>query len=106
MNHTFFCALVLGVLLIAEGTALAHTPICYCADNGDNTITCKGGFSDGSSAAGVLLKVIDGSGQVVVQGLLNQESEYTFDKPRGDYVVSFDAGDGHKIEITGSQITQ
>lgn len=98
--------LALGALLLAPSAALAHSPICDCSDNGDSTITCEGGFSDGSSAAGVRVAVVDGSGQELLAGKMNQDSEYTFDKPQGDYKVVFDAGDGHSIEVDGKNIVE
>lgn len=97
---------LLGALLLCPSLAMAHSPICDCLDNGDNTITCEGGFSDGSSAAGVRLTIMDASGQELMAGLMNQDSEFTFDKPKGDYKVVFDAGDGHSIEIDGKNIVE
>ena len=97
---------VLGAIILIPSVALAHSPICDCMDNGDNTITCEGGFSDGSSASGVRLAVLDGSGKELIAGKMNQDSEYTFDKPQGSYKVVFDAGDGHSIEIDGKNIVE
>jgi len=98
--------LAIGALLICPAAALAHSPICDCIDNGDKTITCEGGFSDGSSASGVKISVVDGSGKELLSGKMNQDSEYTFDKPAGDYKVVFDAGDGHSIEVDGKNIVE
>ena len=98
--------LALGAMLLIPSMAAAHSPICDCSDNGDNTITCEGGFSDGSSASGVRVTVVDGSGKELLAGKMNQDSEYTFDKPQGDYKVIFDAGDGHNIEVDGKNIVE
>ncbi|MFW5679491.1 MAG: hypothetical protein ACOCYE_04500 [Pseudomonadota bacterium] len=95
---TAFAGLVLG------GAALAHTPLCACYDMGDGLVLCEGGFSDGSSAAGVAVRVIDAGGTVLVEGEMNQNSEFEFDKPEGDYSVVFDAGEGHEIEIAAEDI--
>nr|WP_319393698.1 hypothetical protein [uncultured Desulfobacter sp.] len=99
-----FSTLVLGLFLIPA--AQAHTPLCSCYDNGDGSVTCEGGFSDGSSAAGVQMRVEDGAGKVLIQGKMNDDSEFTFDKPAGDYMVQFDAGEGHKIAVDGKEITE
>ncbi|MBK1637032.1 hypothetical protein CKO19_14985, partial [Rhodovulum adriaticum] len=40
-----------AALISFGGLAQAHTPLCACYDNGDGTVLCEGGFSDGSSAA-------------------------------------------------------
>lgn len=88
-------------LLAAQG--FAHTPLCSCWDNGDGTITCEGGFSDGSSASGVKIYV-QKDGKKVVSGEMDEFSEYTFDKPEGDYTVIFDAGEGHAVKVRGKDI--
>jgi hypothetical protein len=94
---------VLGLVVCAQ--AMAHTPLCSCYDNGDGTVTCEGGFSDGSSASGVQMRV-EGAGGVLVKGKMDEDSEYTFQKPAGAYQVVFDAGEGHVIELDGREIVE
>ena len=93
-------------LLAMAGTALAHTPLCSCYDNGDGTVLCEGGFSDGSSASGVAIKIFDGKDSLILEGKMSEDSEFEFDKPDGDYKVLFDAGPGHEIEINGADIVE
>ncbi|BBO84048.1 hypothetical protein DSCO28_46140 [Desulfosarcina ovata subsp. sediminis] len=95
-----------SVLILFAGQALAHTPLCSCYDNGDGTITCEGGFSDGSSASGVRMRVEKKDGGVLIEGKMDQDSEFSFDKPANAYNVVFDAGEGHQIEIDGSEIVE
>jgi len=97
-----FGALAFSLLLCS--LAWAHTPLCSCYDNGDGTITCEGGFSDGSSAAGVAMRVKGKGGDVLVEGKMDEYSEFTFDKPSEGYTVEFDAGEGHLVEVEGKQI--
>jgi hypothetical protein len=100
--------LVIGIMVFGLACAapvLAHTPLCACYDNGDGTVTCEGGFSDGSSATGVQMRV-EAGGKVVIQGKMDDFSEFSFDKPAGDYKVVFDAGEGHDIEIEGKDISE
>ncbi|WP_321417001.1 hypothetical protein [uncultured Desulfobacter sp.] len=99
-----FAAMVFGFLMIPA--VQAHTPLCSCYDNGDGTVTCEGGFSDGSSAAGVQMRVEDGAGKVLIQGKMDDDSEFSFDKPAGDYLVKFYAGEGHEISVNGKEITE
>jgi hypothetical protein len=87
-------------------TAAAHTPLCSCYDNGDGTVLCEGGFSDGSSAAGVVMRVVDAAGNAVLEGEMSEDSEFEFEKPKGDYKVVFDAGPGHEIVISGADIVE
>lgn len=95
-----------AALLIGATIAQAHTPLCSCFDNGDDTITCEGGFSDGSSASGVTMRIETSDGSVQLEGKMNEDSEFTFDKPKDDYVVMFDAGEGHKIKVPGKEIVE
>ena len=104
LSVLIFTALVFGCLIAS--LAQAHTPLCSCYDNGDGTVTCEGGFSDGSSAAGVQMRVEDGAAKVLIKGKMDADSEFTFDKPAGDYKVQFDAGEGHKITVEGKEITE
>ena len=92
-------------LVIASSSLFAHSAIMSCFDNGDGTITCEGGFSDGSSASGVKFRV-EQNGKVIYSTKMNEDSEVTFDKPNGSYTAVFDAGEGHKVFIKGSDITE
>lgn len=83
----------------------AHSAIMSCFDNADGTITCEGGFSDGSSATGVKFKV-EKDGKIIFNTKMNEYSEVTFDKPSGNYTAIFDAGEGHQVKINGSDITE
>lgn len=105
MKKMMITAMTLAVLALAA-TAFAHTPLCDCFDNGDGTVSCEGGFSDGSSASGVKMYVKDGSGKVLQEGAMNADSEFNFKKPEGSYTVLFDAGEGHKVEINGADIVE
>ena len=101
--------LVLGwsLPLMAFATlAYGHNAICDCFDNGDDTITCEGGFSDGGKAVGVPVRVLDGAGKVLIDGKMTDKSDYTFAKPKVDYRVEFDAGQGHVVTIDGRDIEE
>ena len=94
----------LAPLLLISTSALAHTPLFACYDNADGTVLCEGGFSDGSSAAGVTIRVLGDDGAVLLESQLNHLSEIEFDKPDGEYTAVFDAGEGHRLEIPSSRI--
>jgi hypothetical protein len=95
-------ALVFGGML----TAQAHNPICECFDNADGTITCEGGFSDGSAAAGIPLRVVDSNGRILIDGAMSARSDFTFARPAVRFRVEFDAGDGHLVQIDGRDIEE
>lgn len=99
-------ALALAATLIVPAVAQAHSPLFDCFDNGDGTVMCQGGFSDGSSASGVKITITDGAGAVLKTLVLDANSECTFDKPEGKYTVGFFAGEGHAIDIDGEDIVE
>jgi hypothetical protein len=92
------------VVFCATTMALAHTPLMACFDNGDDTITCNGGFSDGSSASGVTIQVVNGQDKIIIEGTMDHDSEFTFDKPAGRYTVVFDAGPNHVVKEKSDSI--
>jgi len=107
MKRYFVCSLgIVAVVLFLVTVASAHTPLCSCYDNGDGTVTCEGGFSDGSSGAGVSMEVQAANGTTMIKGTMNEDSEYTFEKPNAPYKVIFDAGPGHIVEVDGKEITE
>ncbi len=102
----FWSACTMAAAIFLAGQAMAHTPLCSCYDNGDGTATCEGGFSDGSSASGVQIRVESQDGKVLVEGKMDEHSEFTFEKPSDPYKVVFDAGEGHAVEIDGKEILE
>lgn len=96
--------LMFSLFGLSSSHVLAHTPLCSCSDLGDGEIECEGGFSDGSSARGVKMLVMDASGKVIHEGKMDANNLFTFKKPSGQYSVKFDAGEGHRITIPSSKI--
>ena len=105
MSKKVVFSAVFILALIVAGQAMAHTPLCSCYE-ADGTITCEGGFSDGSSAAGVGIRVAGPDDKVLVEGKMDEFSEFSFEKPSGPYKVFFDAGPGHVVEINGQDIAE
>jgi hypothetical protein len=52
------------------------------------------------------MRVEDNAGKVLIQGKMDDDSEFTFDKPTGEYKVQFAAGEGHEITVDGKEITE
>ncbi|RLA82283.1 MAG: hypothetical protein DRG78_07620 [Epsilonproteobacteria bacterium] len=96
---------VVLTLALASSSLFAHTAIMSCFDNGDGTITCEGGFSDGSSASGVKFR-LEQNDKAIMSSKMTEDSEVTFKKPNGAYNAVFDAGEGHQVFIKGSDITE
>jgi len=91
--------------LLLSSVVFAHTPVMYCFDNGDKTITCEGGFSDGSSGAGTKFSVKQNN-KTILEGKLTEASDFTFKKPTGNYTAIFDAGKGHVVEVKSDKIVE
>ena len=106
-TKTIRSSLILALLLVVAGFSqnlFAHSPLFDCFDNGDDTATCEGAFSDGSSASGVGIRVELANGRVLMQGELDHASSYTFDIPQQEYSVFFEAGEGHELVLSGDEI--
>lgn len=98
--------LISGLLMVLTGAtqAFAHSPLCACIENADGTVLCEGGFSDGSTAAGVEVRVLNDQGKVLVKGKMDKTGEFAFRKPKGSFTFVFDAGPGHVVNIRSSDI--
>ena len=90
--------LVAGLLAVIH-PAFAHSPICNCYNNSDKTVTCEGGFSDGASAEGVAIRIVDARERVLIDGKMDKENKFSFKKPDEDFHVVFDAGQNHLVTI-------
>jgi hypothetical protein len=102
--HSLAAAIVvLGTL--AAPCALAHSPVFDCFNDGEAKVTCEGGFSDGSSATGVNVKVLDKSDKLLLQGKIDADGRFSFARPAGEYHVFFDAGSGHSMTVFSADIT-
>ena len=105
MNRRLLYCVLAAVLVVASaGVALAHTPLFSCWDNGDGTLSCEGGFSDGSSAANMPIRVTNEKDEVIFEGKLDESGELTFNKPEGVFSVTFDGGPGHMLTVKSSEI--
>ena len=105
MQRLGFCTAAIALMAFALSAA-AHNAICDCFLNEDGTITCEGGFSDGASATGIPLRVLDSDGKLLIEGAMNEKSEFSFAKPAVDFRVEFDAGEGHVVKIDGRDIEE
>lgn len=96
---------LLGTALLTTPVfAFAHTPLLDCYENDDQSITCEGGFSDGASAAGVTIRIIDEIDRVISESELDDNGQITFARPDFDFHVVFDAGSNHVVILFGGEI--
>lgn len=127
--------ITLVFLIVLSQAALAHTPILYVEDYHDGTIYVQGGFSDGSSASGTDILLVEdqeftgdttardqylnkigaekpaGEAElfeeklVIYRTQLDDFSEAMLEKPAADYKVVFAAGPGHNVIEKGPKLT-
>lgn len=101
------CRTASALLLLAlAAPARAHAPVFDCFNDDGGQITCEGGFSDGASATGIVVRVIDESGKVLLEGKIDAEGRFAFQKPEQEFQVLFDAGAGHTVTIHSSDIAE
>ncbi len=94
--------IVVFMAAVVVSGVFAHTPILYIEDNGDGTVFVQGGFSNGSSAAGVAIYVKSiKTGKTLWEGELPDISEMDLDIPGEPYTITFDAGPGHVVTKEG-----
>lgn len=96
---------ILLVLSIFTSSLFAHSAVMTCFDNGDETISCEGGFSDGASGKGVTIFVKQNEKELF-KDKMNENGEFTFKKPKGEYTVTFDAGKSHVVTINSKDIIE
>lgn len=103
-------AYVMGAAILAAGTwlppsAWAHAPVFDCFNEGETKVICEGGFSDGSSATGVNVQILDKSDKLLLQGKIDADGRFSFAKPAGEFHVFFNAGAGHSMTVFSADIT-
>ncbi|SDZ77761.1 hypothetical protein SAMN05660420_00259 [Desulfuromusa kysingii] len=103
--RSFISAIVM-ILLFSPSVIFAHSAFMACYDNGDKTITCYGEFSDGSSAAGTPIRVIDLEKKDLLTGTIDDIGEFTFTRPQIPFTVIFDAGPGHIVKEKSTNISE
>ena len=101
----FIAALLAIGLLAATSPLLAHMPLCDCFDEGNGTVVCEGGFSDGASAAGLPIRVVDEQQKILIEGRMDESATFTFDRPDVEvFIVVFDGGEEHRVEVVSDDI--
>ena len=82
----------------------AHSPRFDCYVEADQQIFCEGGFSDGSSARGVAISILNYEEQMLWSGKLDTKSQIRFKRPEGRFYLRFEGGSGHTLEIDHLEI--
>ena len=88
-------ALALVFMLGLANAAQAHTLFMSVLDNDDGTVTIEGMYSTGAVASATKVRLEDGKGNVLWQGITDESGEFTFEKPKTAYCIILDGGPGH-----------
>ena len=94
-----------GMLAPGVGLSQSRQPAFDCVDSGALRVTCQGRFLDGSSAAGVTVRVFDKADHLVYVGTVDRSGRFSFRKPDADFHIVFDAGHGKLITVLAADIT-
>jgi hypothetical protein len=94
-----------GALAPDVSSAQMHQPTFACVNSGALRVTCQGSFLDGSSAAGVTVRVLDKRDRVVYVGTVDSQGRISFRKPDAEFHIVFDAGQGNVLTILASEMT-
>lgn len=94
-----------GLILAASWplAASAHSPVFDCHKE-DASVVCEAGFSDGSSATGRKIRVLDVSNKVLLEGVIDAKGVFSFKPPVARYHVVFDGGEGHQVTMESEDI--
>lgn len=102
-NNLFLNA-ILAASAWGAGAAWAHSIHFDCKADGEKAVVCEGSFSDGSDAAGMEVLVVSYEDKTLLQGTLDAQSKWRFERPAQDFFVRLDGGEGHTAEIDHADI--
>ncbi len=97
-------AVLFAAALALPGLSSAHSLLLSCQPAPDNTVSCKGEFSDGSDAAGMAVSVKAYDERVLAKGTLGSDSTWRFAKPAGEYFVRLEDGGEHSAEVDHTDV--
>ncbi len=101
MKRVLLGLLMLGFLGMSH-QALAHKLNLFAYVEGD-AVSVEGYFPDGKKAKNSDVKVVDGGGKVLVDGVTDSEGQYRFKVPQKiDVTIIMNAGMGHQGEFAMS----
>jgi len=97
--------LALGALAPEVIFAQMHQPTFSCVNSGAVRVTCQGSFLDGTSAAGITVRVLDKHDRIVYVGTVDKQGRFSFRKPDAEFHIVFDAGQGNVVTVLASDMT-
>lgn len=104
LRHRLMPLLAGLALLLASAAAQAHSPRLSCQALDAAQIRCVGGFSDGSDAKGIEIRVLSYEDKLLWSDRLDAQSSIRFERPTQDFYVRFEGGEGHTLEVDHDDI--
>ena len=86
--------------------ALAHNALMSCFANPDGTVDCEAGYSDGASAAGQIVRVMQTNKRLIVEGVFDKQGNFRFKKPDVPFYVEFFGDPAHIAVVDGEDVVQ
>ncbi len=99
-------AVVISTVTLSGMPAHAHNALISCFDNGDNTVTCEAGYSDGAPSSGQLVRVLQTNKRLIVEAKFDKEGTYTFKKPDVAFYVEFVGDSSHVATFDGDDLVK
>lgn len=94
---------MVALAVLGASVAYAHAPVFVCAKE-SSKVQCEAGFSDGSSAAGRRVAVLDADHKLLFESTVGADGAFEFDPPSGTYHVFFDGGQYHEVTLYSTDI--
>ena len=94
------CATALG---LCTGV-YAHTLRIECKKTTEDTVVCRGVFSDGELARRLPVIIIDDEERILSSGTTDVKGEYTFKAPGPEYNVVIEGDKAHTVGISSLDI--
>lgn len=98
-------AVILAIAL-AAAPAAAHNALISCFDNGDQTVTCEAGYSDGASSAGQVIRVLQINKRLILEAKFSKDGTFTFKKPDVAFYIEFIGDSTHMATFDGEDLVK
>jgi hypothetical protein len=89
---------------LVPAAASAHNALISCFDNKDGTVTCEAGYSDGSPAAGQMVRVMEANRRLIIEEKFDKANSFTFKRPDTNFLVEFIGDTSHIATFDGDDL--
>jgi hypothetical protein len=97
-------AMVGFAMMVLAQPGGAHSPLLACYDEGEEQVTCEGGYSDGAPAAGQTIRVLTPARRLILEARFDRSNTYKFRKPVTAFLVEFEGDSSHLATFDGEDL--